>query len=94
VSTVWSLPMETEEWVGPITVTRLSAPITTWQITVVRRGKRPTAWADPDPLDGGLGVLVGPNTANVLTVGTYDVKVRVTDSPEVPVINAGTIVIT
>lgn len=38
--------------------------------------------------------LVGPGGTHLLTDGTYDVWVRVTDSPEVPVSNAGRLVIT
>jgi hypothetical protein len=95
VSTQWILPAESEEWVGPITVTLNGSPITTWQIAVVRNGQRPTTWADPDPLSGGLGVLIGPTTANVLTYGRHSIWIKVTDSPEVPVISdAGQIIIT
>jgi hypothetical protein len=40
-------------------------------------------------------VLVGPENAGVdLTQGTYTVWVRITDNPEVPVINSGTLIIT
>jgi hypothetical protein len=98
VSTLWALARESEEWIGPLTVAVNGAPITTYQVAVVRHGQRPTTWATPDndPQSPGtaLGVLVGPATANVLTPGTWRIWVKVTLSPEVPVLDdAGTIII-
>lgn len=39
-------------------------------------------------------VVIGPGGDKVLTPGTYDVYVKITDSPEVPVIVAGKLIIT
>ena len=99
MSTEWVLPRESEEWVGPLSVTVSGQVITTFQVAVVKHGQRPTTWATPDsdprtPFTA-LGVLVGPATANVLTPGTYRIFVKVTSSPELPVLDdAGQIVIT
>jgi hypothetical protein len=87
VSTTWIVPAESEEWVGPITANLNGTPTTAWQVAVVPNGHRQPSWADPDALDGGLGVLIGPSTANVLTPGRYGIWIRVTDSPEVVVVN-------
>lgn len=55
------------------------------------------AWASTTPLPSGAYTarcLVGPGGAITLTPGTYTVSVKVTDSPEIPVIPCGQIVIT
>jgi hypothetical protein len=38
--------------------------------------------------------LVGPGTAAVLAIGFYDVYVKITDNPEVPVLLAGLLEVT
>jgi hypothetical protein len=68
-----------------------------------------TSWALPTSPDWHTGswtgstapgiflaqVLVGPENGGVsLSQGTYTVWLKVTDDPEVPVINSGTLVIT
>ena len=99
MSTLWTLPRESEEWVGPLTVTVNGAPVTTYQVAVVKHGQRPTAWATPDndprtPFTA-LGVLIGPGTANALAAGSYHIWIKVTSSPELPVLDdAGQIIIT
>lgn len=35
--------------------------------------------------------MIGPGTSAILTVGYYDVYVKVSDNPEVPVLYAGTL---
>lgn len=37
--------------------------------------------------------LVGPGGTTQLTVGTYDIYVRITDVPEVPIIHGGSVTI-
>jgi hypothetical protein len=47
--------------------------------------------------EGGIyyaQALVGPGSSSILAVGFYDVYVKVTDNPEVPVIRAGLLEIT
>ena len=54
------------------------------------------------PVQGSVGItyrletrlLVGPSGRLTLPAGTVPVLVRVTDSPEVPEVNAGTLVVT
>lgn len=37
--------------------------------------------------------LVGPGGAIALAIGTYDIWIKITDNPEIPVIHAGQLVI-
>jgi hypothetical protein len=55
------------------------------------------AWASTTPLPGGgytARCLVGPGGAVTLTPATYTVSVKITDSPEIPVIDCGQLIIT
>jgi hypothetical protein len=88
--TTWSLSSLSREWVGPITVTADDTPVTGWTYLVLPWGEKPTAPEDidrvPDALDGGLGVLVGPGSTNILPVGVYRIWLRYVDAPEAPVL--------
>ena len=53
----------------------------------------PSEWHAATYADGSVRVLVGPSGAVELPVGEYMVWVRVTASPEIPVRQAGRIVI-
>lgn len=97
--TTWTLPRLSIEWVGPITVTRDGDPVTDWVVAVFPRQYQPATVDEideqPTALDGGLGVLVGPGTANPLTPGLYRLWIRYVSNPEAPVLNSvGTIQIT
>lgn len=88
----WTLPAETKEWVGPITVTADGQPVTTFEVTVTEGGGRPTAWVATTELEGDLGVLVGVGTAFPLRTGRrYTIWTRYADTPEIPVTRIGTI---
>lgn len=56
-------------------------------------GVAPTVWVVGSWLTVGstyyARVLVGPGTSFILTAGVYDVWVKVTDSPEIPVRRSG-----
>jgi hypothetical protein len=55
------------------------------------------SWASTSTVNGYYlaQCLVGPqNGGNVLAIGTWNVWLRITDNPEVPVISAGTLTIT
>lgn len=57
----------------------------------------PGEWASTTPLPGGgytARCLVGPGGTITLTPATYTVSVKVTDSPEIPVIDCGQLIIT
>ena len=57
----------------------------------------PGQWASTTPLPGGAYTarcLVGPGGAITLTPATYTVWVKITDSPEIPVINCGQLIVT
>ena len=70
------------------TLSTLSTEYRYVQVTGTVDGSTDTAWVQ---------MLIGPGTGadiNLTTAGKYDVWVRVTDSPEVPAILAGTITLT
>lgn len=65
------------------------APSTWFTATVTSLVEAPTGtWT------ATYRIIVGPGGDVTLTVGTYDWTVRVTDTPEIPVRKAGTIVAT
>lgn len=94
--TTWTLPRESKEWVGPVTVTVSGTPVTTFTLAILPKGTRPASgdWATPYALDGGLGLLVGPGSTLVLPVGVHRVWAKITDAPEIPVAEVGTVIIT
>jgi len=97
--TVWVLSRLSREWVGPITVTRDGVTVTGWTLTVLPRNQVPATAEDiaedPTELNGGLGVLVGPDTDHVLTQGEYSIWVRYVDNPEAPVLTSvGRLIVT
>lgn len=93
--TTWTLVAETKEFVGPLTVVVDGA---SWggafDVQVRQKGSRPidTDWEAALLLGSDYGVLVGEGTSFPLTAGfRYLVYVRITASPEVPVLEAGAI---
>lgn len=86
-----SLPRESLEYVTfGVTLDGDPVPSTTAvQVSVTPRDERPGMWQSPVIVGTDLAVLVGGYQA-----GVYRLWVRVTDNPEVPVIDAGLIVIT
>lgn len=83
----WRIPLESKEFVGPITPTNGGVPVDTWQVAVVELGTRPTVWADPDVDNAEKGVRVGPGTSYELQIGTYSVWVKLTiDVDDEPVV--------
>lgn len=88
--TTWTLPAETKEFVGPITVLDGQTPVTNFEVTVTRPGIRPSNWQAATVLSGQRGVLVGTGTPFPLLVGQkYTVWIRFTDTPEIPVERVG-----
>lgn len=89
--TTWTFPRLSTEWVGPISVAADDVPVTGWAYALTLYGERPESVDDidgtPDALDGGLGILVGPGTSNVLAPGVYKIWVRYVDAPEAPVLD-------
>lgn len=93
-----SYPRETKEFVPIIAavnnVALLATSPDTVEVSLVGYLERPTTWAAADTLGTQIGVLIGPGTSHDYsqeTVYPVDVRVwaRVTDNPEVPVINCG-----
>lgn len=87
----WTVPRVSTEWVGPISVTRNGVAVTGWKLAVFPRAYQPAAASEinetPSTLDGGLGVLIGPGSAHVLSPGLYRIWVRYVDTPESPVLS-------
>ena len=77
---------ETYEFL-PVNVTVNGSAVTTnVQTAIVELGERPTTWGTAATLGTAIGVMVA---GTALGVGTFEVYAKVTDSPEVPVLNCG-----
>ncbi len=83
-------PRETVELV-PLTVTIDGVAATEYQTALVTDGDRPTVWTDAVTIGDITGVML-PGTATKPT--TLRIFAKVTSSPEVPVIDMGTIQLT
>lgn len=78
---------ETYEFLpAPVTVngTAVSSSLVTYDI--VPLGERPTTWGTAVTIGTAVGVMVN---GTALGVGTFEVYAKVTDSPEIPVLNCG-----
>ncbi len=81
-----SYPRETVELI-PVTVTVNGAPVTTGvQLCVTPDGARPTVWEAPYELDGRIGYMLD---GTLQGDKAYRVWAKVTDTPEIPVIDCG-----
>ncbi len=96
-STVWRVPIESNEWVGPIVVTNNNVPIThtSWKYQIVLQGEAPgLTWSDnvENPLVvGEWGVMAVPLLED--HDGTYKIWVQITVTGQTPVISdAGTLI--
>lgn len=91
MSTTWTVPRTSTEWVGPIAVYSGDLLITDWTVAVFPRGYQPASpdeiTAPPCIVDGQPGVLVGPAGDWPMPVGTHRIWVRFVRDPEVPVLN-------
>ncbi|MGH8965298.1 MAG: hypothetical protein ACRDXB_08210 [Actinomycetes bacterium] len=90
---MWTLPRESKEYVGPITVKLGGVEVDTFEISVSVAGERPETWEDPVDYEGAPHRLTGPHDSD-LPVGLHHVWARVTDDPQLPVIFAGSIHVT
>ena len=95
--TVWRIPRESVELIGPITVTEEEEVIESFDVALLPVGTRPTEddWAAPEVVESNYFILVGPGTDLELDPGSYLLWARYTANPEIPVLNeTGTIYIT
>ncbi|WP_193510498.1 hypothetical protein [Cryobacterium sp. BB736] len=77
-------PRETVEFLA-VTVTVDGAPVTdNVEFCVTPVGERPELWDAPTVLDNRIGVMVQNQEP-----GNYRVWARVTDNPEIPVVDCG-----
>ncbi len=85
----WKIPRESNELVGPITVTDDEQPVTTFDVALTLENRRPTieSWAPADIIEAKAYVHVGVGSARPLAVGKWRIWVRFIDNPEVPVID-------
>ena len=88
MSTTVRIPRESTEWVGPITITVDDEPVTSGvQFAVIPERDRPADddWTDPYLEPGGtaLGVWQAP----VADYQVLRVWAKITDSPEIPVLD-------
>lgn len=72
----------------PIEVELDGTPHNTFEVCIVPDGERPASWQPSTLLGGKPGVMI-----EGLALGAYDVYVKVTSTPEVPVMKAGVVVI-
>lgn len=81
-SSNWRIPRETEEWIGPVTVTPADKPL---ELAILPVGQRPVPadWETPLVIDGKPGLMFAPPAS-----GAYSYWARVTSSPETPVVEA------
>lgn len=87
--TIWRLPKETKEWIGPITVTADGAVITGWQIALIADGLRPSEadWHAADQVGIEYGVMIGEGSNYPsLSIGSYLLWVRFDNGTEKPVV--------
>lgn len=77
-------PRESVEF-QPVLVTLDGEPITTnVEFSITNMTNRPSTWSAATLLQDQIGVMISG-----LAVGTYKVWARITDSPEIPVIDCG-----
>lgn len=79
-------PRESVEF-QPILITLDGNPVTVAadvEVCITAPNARPSTWIASTSLAGEIGVMI-----QNLAVGTYTVWARITDSPEIPVINCG-----
>jgi len=85
-----SYPRETVELV-PLTVTVNGTPVTSYSTAMVSDGTRPTVWTAAVTVGGSTGVML-PGTAT--KADRLRIFAKITDSPEIPVMDLGTITLT
>lgn len=88
----WTIPRESLEFVGPLHVYVDGVEITSFEVAIIATTARPnpvSSWHAPEigRTPTSRGVYVGPSTAHLLTPGDYQVWVRITDAPEIPVLS-------
>jgi hypothetical protein len=66
------------------------------ELAIVADGQTPDTgdWKAGTWIGSSAAVLIGPGTSLELDQGTYDVYVKITSSPEIPVLPSGSIHIT
>ena len=82
----------TKEWLKFTVTGDVDLTDTDVFVGISQPGAEPTTFAAGEWTDTTTGrVLVGPGTETVFTVGVWDIWVKVSALPEIPVMNAGRI---
>lgn len=79
--TMWNVPRETVEWVGPVTYTPADA---TLRLALIPKAARPAPadWQTPEVRDGKPGITInGP----AVGVGEFHLWAELTRGPDTPV---------
>lgn len=86
--TVWRIPRESKEWIGPLVININGVPTTDYELSLVAVGDRPITWVAPTLIGANRGLMVGPTTSFPVTPGPYRIWARVLGvTPEAPVID-------
>lgn len=97
MTTSWTLPRESREFIGGVTVTVDNLPVTVFDLALVPERTRPAEidWSLPVAVAGKQGLLVGPGTTRVLAKGIYNLWVRYDAGAEKVVLDdTGTVMVT
>lgn len=96
MTTIYRVPRESTEGLGPFTVTDPGADAT-FQISIHAYGVRPTVWNDSETLNSTPGCVgVGPASGHwtALTRGKYRISVRDKETPSWERVGVATLYIT
>lgn len=96
VLTTWKVPRETQEWLGPVTVTVGGTPVTNFKLCLLPEGTRPPT--DPASATWLNPAMSGPDAGlsmSGLSVGTYHLWALYSTGLEPGiVVEAGLVVVT
>lgn len=93
----WSIARESKEWVGPITVTAtvdgepvdIDPASLAFAVLPIQQRPTDTDWTAPVTEPGGTGIGVQADPTE--QPGLYGIWARITDSPEIPVLDPSTV---
>lgn len=88
--TVWNLPYESVEWIGPLTVLANGVATGNFKVCLLADGVRPidTDWIDPTPDGADWGVMYDKNAK-----GSWKIWIKYTSGLETIVLdNVGIVV--
>lgn len=100
MSNALRIPVSSAEYLKISVTANVSLTSQPVHVAIVAARDRPdpgdwqaAAWAGNAGTTRTAQLMIGPGTANVLTLGEYDIWARVTDTPEIPTDPAGRLTI-